>query len=75
MLLKGGDNMGYARWATKEEMLERLKGVNLETGVKQSGLPVAYDDESLNDDSDYKSDGIFGEEDAVLGAWLAHLGK
>lgn len=39
--------MGYARWATKEEMLERLEGVNLETGVKQSGLPVAYDDKYL----------------------------
>ena len=47
MLLKGGDNMGYARWATREEMLEKLDKVNLETGVKSSGLPMAYDDKYL----------------------------
>ncbi|MBP5678423.1 MAG: type IV secretory system conjugative DNA transfer family protein [Bacilli bacterium] len=39
--------MSYARWATKEEMVKKLKGVNLETGVTSSGIPIAYDDKYL----------------------------
>ena len=43
--------MSYARWATKEEVVEQLKGVNLDTGVKESGIPIAYDDKFLYIDS------------------------
>ena len=39
--------MSYARWATKEEVVEKLTGVNLDTGVKESGTPIAYDDKYL----------------------------
>ena len=39
--------MSYARWATKDEVVEKLVGVNLETGVKKSGIPFAYDDKYL----------------------------
>ena len=36
-----------SRWATKEEMLSRLEPVNLKTGVKESGVPIMYDDKYL----------------------------
>ncbi|MBR3210811.1 MAG: type IV secretory system conjugative DNA transfer family protein [Bacilli bacterium] len=39
--------MSYARWATKDEVVEKLKGVNLETGVEVSGTPITYDDKYL----------------------------
>ncbi len=39
--------MSYARWATKEEVVEKLQGVNLETGIKKSGIPLAYDEKYL----------------------------
>ena len=39
--------MSYARWATNDEVAKRLEGVNLETGVKKSGIPLAYDDKYL----------------------------
>ena len=40
--------MGYARWATKEEKLNISIPVNLDTGVKKSGVPFMYDDNYLN---------------------------
>ena len=40
--------MSYARWATKEEVAKRLEGVNLETRVKKSGIPLAYDDKYIH---------------------------
>lgn len=43
--------MSYARWATKDEVVERLEGVNLETGVKKSGTPITFDDKYLYIDS------------------------
>ena len=36
-----------ARWASIEEMKERVEGVNLKTGVNISGLPIMYDDKYL----------------------------
>ena len=39
--------MNYARWATFEEMKSMLVPVNLETGVKKSGVPFMYDDKYL----------------------------
>ena len=39
--------MSYARWATNDEVVKKLEGVNLETGVKKSGIPLAYDDKYL----------------------------
>ena len=39
--------MSYARWATKEEVVKRMSGVNLDTGVKKSGTPITYDDKYL----------------------------
>lgn len=39
--------MKYARWSTRDEILKYVKGVNLETGVKKSGLPIMYDDNYL----------------------------
>lgn len=36
-----------SRWATKEEVVSKLEGVNLETGVKKSGIPIGYDDKYL----------------------------
>ena len=39
--------MKYATWETKEEMKKYLKGVNLETGIQKSGLPIMYDDDYL----------------------------
>ena len=43
--------MSYARWTTQEEVVKNLKGVNLETGVKESGTPITYDDQYLYIDS------------------------
>lgn len=43
--------MSYARWATFEEVANKLEGVNLSTGVKQSGTPIGYDDKYLYIDS------------------------
>lgn len=43
--------MSYARWATKEEMVDKLDSVNLDTGVDKSGTPIAYDDHYLYIDS------------------------
>ena len=39
--------MSYARWATKDEVVERLDAVNLNTGVERAGIPITYDDKYL----------------------------
>lgn len=39
--------MNYARWATKEEVVNRLKPVNLQTGVEKVGTPITYDNNFL----------------------------
>ena len=39
--------MSYSRWATKEEVVQRLEAVNLKTGVSRSGIPMSYDDNFL----------------------------
>ena len=39
--------MSYARWATMDEVAKRVDGVNLETGVKKSGIPIGFDEEYL----------------------------
>lgn len=39
--------MNYARWATRDEVAERLKKVNSETGVEKVGTPLMYDDNFL----------------------------
>ena len=43
--------MFYARWATKDEVVEKLDAVNLDTGVKKAGIPITYDDNYLYIDS------------------------
>ena len=43
--------MSYARWATKEEVVERLDSVNLDTGVNKSGTPICFDDKYYYIDS------------------------
>jgi len=52
--------MSYARWATNEEVVEKLEGVNLETGVKTSGIPIAYDDKYLYIDTKENHNLIIG---------------
>lgn len=39
--------MGYARWATKEEVAERLRLIDFKKGVEKSGMPMAYTDNHL----------------------------
>jgi len=39
--------MKYAKWSSKEDIMKYVKGVNLETGVQRSGLPIMYDDKYL----------------------------
>ena len=39
--------MNYSRWATKEELLEKLTKVNYDTDLKKSGIPMAFDEENL----------------------------
>ena len=39
--------MNYSKWATREEMQNKLVAANLETGVEKSGLPAMYDDKYL----------------------------
>ena len=39
--------MSHAKWATKEEMIERLEAVDLSSKVEKSGIPIAYDDKYL----------------------------
>ena len=38
--------MSYARWATKEEILEQTKRITKDGPVECSGIPVMYDDEA-----------------------------
>lgn len=52
--------MSYARWATNEEVTEKLEGVNLETGVKVSGTPIAYNDKYLYIDTKENHNLIIG---------------
>jgi type IV secretion system protein VirD4 len=48
MLNEGSDNiMNYARWATNEEIMKRLKRVNLKDKNIESGTPLGYDEDSL----------------------------
>ena len=39
--------MQYARWATKEEIKERLLPINLKEGVKEVGIPLMYEDDTM----------------------------
>ncbi len=39
--------MQYARWASKEEVQEKLTPVNLQTGVEKVGTPITYDNNFL----------------------------
>ena len=43
--------MSYARWATKDEVADRISRVNLETGVAVAGVPIGFDDEYLHIDT------------------------
>ena len=52
--------MNNSKWATNEEFQEQLEKVNLETGVKQSGLPMMYDDKYLYLDTKGKHNLIIG---------------
>ena len=40
MLNEGRDIMNYARWATKEEVVERLMPVSLTTSIDKVGTPI-----------------------------------
>ncbi|MCI6107484.1 MAG: type IV secretory system conjugative DNA transfer family protein [Candidatus Faecimonas sp.] len=39
--------MQYARWATKEEIKERLLPINLKEGVKEVGIPLMYEGDTM----------------------------
>lgn len=39
--------MSYSRWASPKEIKERTQGVNLNTGIKRTGIPIFYDDDYL----------------------------
>ena len=39
--------MQYARWATKEEMKERLCPVNLKETIETSGVPLLYEEDTM----------------------------
>ena len=52
--------MSYGRWATVEELKKALEAVNLETGVKESGIPFMYDDRYLYIDKDASHNLVVG---------------
>ncbi len=52
--------MNISNWATIEEFQEKLKGVNLKTGVQESGIPIAFDDSKLYIDSTERHNLIIG---------------
>lgn len=52
--------MSYGRWATDEELKKVLKAVNLETGVKESGTPIMYDNKYLYIDDSMSHNLIVG---------------
>ncbi len=52
--------MNISNWATLEEFKEKLEGVNLNTGVQKSGIPIAYDDENLYIDNTERHNLIIG---------------
>ena len=54
------DIMNISNWATLEEFKKILEGVNLETGVQKSGIPIAYDDNYLYIDSKERHNLIIG---------------
>ena len=52
--------MSYARWATKEEVANRLEAVNKPEGIKKSGIPFAYDEKNLYIDSHEQHNLVIG---------------
>lgn len=52
--------MNISNLATLEEYKINLEGVNLETGVKKSGIPIAYDDKYLYIDPSERHNLIIG---------------
>ena len=45
--------MNYSRWATQDELLEKLTRISYDTEIKKSGIPMMHDEENLyiKDDS------------------------
>ena len=39
--------MSHARWATKEEVVERLEKIDIKKGIDKAGIPIAYDGDNL----------------------------
>ena len=39
--------MSYARWATKEELADKLDAIDLKVGVSKAGIPMAFDENYL----------------------------
>lgn len=39
--------MGYARWATQEEVVNRLKAIDINDKLNEAGIPIAYDQDKL----------------------------
>ena len=39
--------MSFARWATKEEIMEHTTRITRDSEVKKSGVTVMYDDEAI----------------------------
>ena len=52
--------MNISNWATLEEFKEKLEGVNLNSGVQESGIPITYDDDKLYIDKSGKHNLIIG---------------
>lgn len=52
--------MSYARWATKDEVVEKLDAIDLEKEVLKAGIPIAYDDKYLYIDTKEAHNMIIG---------------
>ena len=47
LLVKGEKNMQYARWATKEELKEKLMKIKKGEQISQVGIPLMYEENTM----------------------------
>lgn len=52
--------MSYSRWATNEELKERLEAIKIGEKIEKAGIPIAYDQDHLYIDSHESNNLIIG---------------
>ena len=63
LLVKGEKNMQYARWATKEELKEKLMKIKKGEQISQVGIPLMYEENTMYIDKNRNHTLIIGSQD------------